>query len=218
MPDLSATPEPMQEEILRANAALTARRQDSSSSVEALADAYGALGHAFLAANHLGRAQICYHNASLLAPLDSRWPYQLGYIASRLQAWERAAQEFNTALQMSPDNLSARVWFAEMALASDHADIAELAFTAALSWEPRLPVALAGVGRSALAQGDYARAVDYLERALAIEPQASALHYPLSAAYRGLGDVARADAHERERGNVQPRIPDYDSFSPVRIR
>ena len=119
---------------------------------------------------------------------------------------------------MSPDNLSARVWFGEMALAGDHAEVAELAFTSALSWEPGLPVALAGVGRAALAHGDYARAVDYLERALAREPLASALHYPLSDAYRGLGDVAKAEAHERQRGAVQPRIPDYDSFSPVLIR
>jgi tetratricopeptide (TPR) repeat protein len=57
------------------------------------------------------------------------------------------------------------------------------------------------LGRAALARRQYAGAVTHLEAALALSPQANAIEYPLSLAYRGLGDVAKADAHLAKRGD-----------------
>jgi tetratricopeptide (TPR) repeat protein len=54
----------------------------------------------------------------------------------------------------------------------------------------------------ALARNDFAGAVTHLERALQLAPQASSVHYPLALAYRGLGRRAEAEAHLRQRGEV----------------
>ena len=54
----------------------------------------------------------------------------------------------------------------------------------------------------------YAQAIKYLEAALALEPQASRIHYPLAMAYRGLGDRRNAEAHLRQRGDVE--VPSAD--------
>ena len=48
----------------------------------------------------------------------------------------------------------------------------------------------------------------YLEEALAHDPRASIIHYPLAMAYRGLGETEKADAHLRQRGHVDPALPD----------
>ena len=50
--------------------------------------------------------------------------------------------------------------------------------------------------------------MDYLEQALAADPRATVVHYPLALAYRGLGDAAKAEAHLRQRGGVEVGPPD----------
>ena len=42
----------------------------------------------------------------------------------------------------------------------------------------------------------------YLEEALTIAPAATRIHYPLAMAYRGLGNRQQAEAHLRQRGDV----------------
>jgi tetratricopeptide (TPR) repeat protein len=50
--------------------------------------------------------------------------------------------------------------------------------------------------------------VERFERALAIQRDATAVHYPLAMAYRALGDRAKADAHLSRRGEVWPTLAD----------
>jgi tetratricopeptide (TPR) repeat protein len=50
--------------------------------------------------------------------------------------------------------------------------------------------------------------VEYLERALTIEPEATSLHYPLAMAYRSLGELTKADAHLKQRGRGEPTVVD----------
>src|SRR5205823_2319414 len=68
--------------------------------------------------------------------------------------------------------------------------------------------AIAALGRASLARGDYGSAVKLLEQALTMDPDASSLHYPLSVAYRALGDGARSDFHLRRRGTTEVRRAD----------
>src|SRR5262249_1678158 len=76
------------------------------------------------------------------------------------------------------------------------------------SLQPQAVAALFGLGRALLARREYARAVEVLERALSIDRRASMIHYPLALAYRGLGDVPRAEAHLKERGETEIAPPD----------
>jgi tetratricopeptide (TPR) repeat protein len=55
---------------------------------------------------------------------------------------------------------------------------------------------------------DYAQAVQQLNDALAIAPQATRIHYQLGLAYRGLGDRPNAEAHLKRRGEAEPRVDD----------
>jgi tetratricopeptide (TPR) repeat protein len=50
--------------------------------------------------------------------------------------------------------------------------------------------------------------VEQLEEALALGPRASIIHYPLAMAYRGLGELGKAEAHLRQRGDVEIGPPD----------
>ena len=65
-----------------------------------------------------------------------------------------------------------------------------------------------GLGRAALARRDYAGAVEQFEAALALDRRASIVHYPLALAYRGLGKVDEAEAHLRQRGEIEIGPPD----------
>jgi tetratricopeptide (TPR) repeat protein len=80
-------------------------------------------------------------------------------------------------------------------------------FVQALSVQPRLVAAQFGLGRAALAKRDYRGAIDRFEQALAADPRATIIHYPLALAYRGLGDT-RAEEHLTHRGGVEVGPPD----------
>jgi tetratricopeptide (TPR) repeat protein len=67
---------------------------------------------------------------------------------------------------------------------------------------------LFGLGRVALAKQEYARAISTLEQALSIDPKAAVIHYPLAMAYRGMGDVQKAEAHLQVRSPGEIRPPD----------
>jgi tetratricopeptide (TPR) repeat protein len=47
-----------------------------------------------------------------------------------------------------------------------------------------------------------------LERVLAIDARASAVHYPQRMAYRALGDLQKAEAHLGQRGDATPELDD----------
>jgi tetratricopeptide (TPR) repeat protein len=60
----------------------------------------------------------------------------------------------------------------------------------------------------ALAKQDYQRAVEYLEKALSLDPLARVIHYPLAMAYRGLGNQEKAQAHLALRGTLALKTDD----------
>ena len=104
---------------------------------------------------------------------------------------------------------TSRPWSRLGGTSLDHGrpDHAQRLFREALALAPNSAAALGGLGRAVLAGGNHARAVEYLVRALTIEPEATSLHYPLALAYRGLGELERADAHLRGRGPGDPTRP-----------
>ena len=207
LPDISGASAGVQERIGRAYAQLEDARAARASD-NALATRYGGIGNLFLATGYFASAITAYDNARLLAPLESRWAYYLGHGYRHQGDVQAAMVAFNRALQMDPDYPPARVWLAETSLHAGRPELARLAFTSALSLQPNLSAALFGMGRTALEQRDYAAAADYLTRALAQDADAAAIHYPLAMAYRGMGDMTRAEAHLRQRGNELPEISD----------
>ena len=181
-------------------ASLMSKRGDSN--------AYGELGNLLLAAEYFDAAEACYLHAQALAPNDVRWPYYLGHVYMTKGDLGKAVVSFKRALQLRPNDVATLVWLGNVHLDLGEPELADPFFEQALSLNHGLVAALFGRGRAALARRDYSRAIESLEQALAADPRATMIHYPLGLAYRGLGDAAKAEAHLRERGSVEVGPPD----------
>ena len=94
---------------------------------------------------------------------------------------------------MRPDDVVTLVRLAEAQLSAGDSEAADRTLSDGLKLAPQHARILGTLGRVALARRDYASAISRLEEALRVDPQATALHYQLSLAYRGAGDTAKAE-------------------------
>jgi len=217
LPDVSRLAKSVQAQVRERHAALTAKLGDRTTPPAELGDAYGELGLILMAAEYYEGAASCYLTAQALVPDDARWPYYLGHLYRITGEGAKAAEFFSRALELQPADTPTLIWLGEMYLDQDRPDQAEPLFLQALSRDPSSAAALSGAGRAALAGQDLPRAIDYLERALAVEPRALSLHYSLAAAYRGLGQLDRAGTHLERRGSGRPlpRDPLMEAYEAV---
>ena len=119
-----------------------------------------------------------------------------------------AVKAFADARALRPKDIVTLVHLGEMQLASGETDAAERTLGEALALDAGSARTLGALGRAALSRNDYATAISRLEQALALAPQASALRYPLSLAYRGAGDATRSAAELAQRGTVDAPLSD----------
>jgi tetratricopeptide (TPR) repeat protein len=208
LPDLSGTADSVRKQLREREGSLTARIQAAGASDAELATEYGEMGKLLMAAEYDDAAEPCFLNAQALLPGDMRWPYYLGHLYSRRGQPAQSAAAFERALQLQPADVPTLVRLGGSYLDQGRPADAEPLFARAVSLQPRLGSALLGLGRAALARQDYGRAAEYLEQALTASPGASAVHYPLAMAYRGLGDLAKAEANARLRGQAEADTPD----------
>jgi tetratricopeptide (TPR) repeat protein len=208
LPDLSNAAASVRDQIQSVHAAAMRRVEAPGTPAAEKASAYGELGKLLMAAEFGSAAESCLLNARTLAPEDMRWPYYLGHLYKAQGATDRSIAAFEEALKLRPDDGPTLLWLGEGYLAQDRPEAAEPNFVKARSLQPASAAPLAGLGRVALAKKDYAGAVKFLEQALAVEPRASALHYPLGLAYRNLGDLAKAEFHLQRRGETDAVIAD----------
>ena len=194
LPDLARMSKPVQEQLRDAYAAAESQKS---------ASAYGELGNLLMAGEYLDAAEACYLNAAALAPDDMRWPYYLGHVHRTRGEPAEAAAAFERSLALSPNHVATLVWLGTVHLDRGRPEDAGKLFARAVALEPRSVAALAGQGRAALATRDFSKAIESLEQALSIDPRATMLHYPLALAYRGAGATDKAEAHLRQRGDVE---------------
>jgi tetratricopeptide (TPR) repeat protein len=205
---MTGSAESVQTQLRDRYASLKLKVDSAATPAGELADAYGDMGKLLIAAEYLDLAESCFANAQTLVPGDMRWPYYLGHVYRFRNEPAKAATAFERTLALQGDHVPSLLWLGEMRLSQDQPDAAEPLFTRALSLQPRAAGALFGLGRVALARQQYAPAITHLEAALALAPRASRIHYPLAMAYRGQGDRRNADAHLRQRGDVD--VPTAD--------
>jgi tetratricopeptide (TPR) repeat protein len=204
MPDLSAMEASVRGQ-LQARYSSLAQIEHAGGDDAALGAAYGELGTLLMAASHFDAAENCYLNAQRLAPADMRWTYYLGHLYRAKGSLAKSVVEFERALQLRPNDVATLIWLGDAYLAQGRSDAAQPLFNQAVTLEPNSAAAHFGAGRVALAQRDYPGAVTHFERALALDPQATATHYQLGMAYRGGGDLARAEAQLAQKGSIEPR-------------
>ena len=208
LPDLAGSPEHVRTQLVAAHAVMTQTLDNRSASAVELAGAFGGVGTLMLAAEYVDVSEAALRNALALQPGDPRWPYYLGHLYWNQGQAAKAAASFEQALRLHPDDVPSLIWLGESRLVEGRVDDGVAVLTRALAADPQSAGAAFALGRAALAKKEYAEAIRRLEDARALDPLALAVHYPLSLAYRGVGNTAKADAHLRQRGDVRVRIPD----------
>lgn len=173
-----------------------------------LAEKYGRYGMVLQAAEFFDVAEPSYLNAQNLAPDDVRWPYYLANLYKSRGETDKAEAAYRRALQLQPNDLATLIWLGRLELDKGNAAEAEQLFGKAYSLAPSTVSVLAGLGRVAIDKRDYESAVKYLEQALAIDPEGESLHAPLAAAYRGLGQLDKAQPHIGQWKNRDLPVPD----------
>ena len=207
LPDLSQMTPAVRDQIRARYASLTAAVERPAPAGE-LSEAYGEMGNLLMAARYGDAPEPFYRNAQALAPDDRRWPYYLGHLHTTQGAFAKAAESFGQALALQADDVPTLISLGEVRLAQGRPAAAEPLFTQALSLRPGSVWARIGLGRAALMRRDYLRSVEHLEEALAVDPEAADVHYPLAMAYRGLGEQEQAEAHLQLRDSGTVRRPD----------
>jgi tetratricopeptide (TPR) repeat protein len=208
LPDYTAMEGSAREQMRARVSSLQSKIGSTRTTRADLSAAYGEMGELLMAATYLDAAESCFLNAQTLAPADRRWPYYLGHLYKIKGPLEKSVASFERVLQLQPDDVAALVWLGDAYLSQGRADAAAPLFAKALTLDANSAAARFGAGRVALAGKDYARAAKDLEAALAIEPLATAIHYPLAMAYRGLGKLTEAQAHLALQGDVEARPAD----------
>jgi tetratricopeptide (TPR) repeat protein len=208
LPDLSRSEPTVRQQITERYEALQSLIANRAAGRTELAQSYGEVGSLLFAADYTDAAEPFYLHAESAVDSDVRWPYYLGHVYMAKSDAPRAISAFERARRLQPMDVATLVWLGKVYLDRGQPDSAEPLFTQALSIEPSAVAAPFGLGRVALARRDYTRAIEYFERVLAADPRASAAHYQLALAYRGLGDASKADAHLRQRGNLEIGPPD----------
>ena len=207
-PDLSTAAESVREQVREQKAKLDALLADSSAEGAERAQAFGDLGLRYLVYDFLDAADVCFANARTLAPQDFRWIYLGGYLHKIQGRLQPAAEFLERTLALEKDFLPAILRLGRTRLELGERDVARQLFERALELDASSGAAMEGLGKLAAAEGDARGAVDYLEKALAREPEATSLHYALGQAWRNLGDLDKARFHLKRRGDVAVRVPD----------
>ena len=148
-------------------------------------------------------AEPCYSNAHQLEPREMRWAYYLGQLYRNAGNAEQSEGFFRRALEADPDYLPTYLALAGVYRDAGRSGDAEDLLLRALAHDPDDGPALIALGKVANVRKDHQQAVRYLERARALVPEATEIHYPLGLAYRGLGRVDEARKLLARRGNVK---------------
>lgn len=186
-------------------------KKDASN--EARAQSYGDLGMTYHAYDLVDAAEACYRNAAAIQPGSYDWNYALAFLLlNKKGSFQEALDYFKRAEKLVNDDarkylLNIRI--GECHLELNHQKEAGEAFDTAFKINPNGAAILARMGETALAEKRFQDAVNYLVKALQLQPGANKLHYQLAMAYRGVGDIQNARLHLQKRGmvGVQPVDP-----------
>jgi len=139
-----------------------------------------------------------FAKASELAPNEVLPDVALGLIAMQSGNLDRAVQALRRAAAQHPDNYLAQYWFAEALLHSGavpgtrEGDEALAALQASVRHNPGFWHSRSDLGKVLLSRGEVDSAIEQLEKAVELNPQASSPLYLLAQAYRRKGNEAKA--------------------------
>src|SRR6202000_2523540 len=207
--DLSIVEPAVRNRITAANAEFDSIAKPRTSKAD-LARAYGDLGMVYQAQDLTKPAEVAYTNARRLDANDKRWPYLLAHLYADQGRIPEATRYFEIARDIDPAHVPTKIYLGQMYLFNGDLFKARAIFEKAKGDKVGKAAALAGLGKVALAAGQYQEAAVSFEEALKISPGANRLRQPLAMAYRGLGDTAkeRANLAQFALDGQEPSLPD----------
>lgn len=170
-------------------------------------DAWGRYGMTLEAHTFTDEAIAAYRQAHELSPGTFRWPYLLAALVDERSAGE-SLPLYRAALVLDPDYAPARVRYAETLERTGQFDDAAAEYERAAQLMPANAHAHAGLGRLALAAGDFVAAIRHLSRARDLAPENRSFAVTLAQAHARAGDRERGQqiaAAARSLGRINYR-------------
>ncbi|MBS0556150.1 MAG: tetratricopeptide repeat protein [Proteobacteria bacterium] len=175
---------------------------------DGLAFAYADIGAVYFRAGLNDAAAVAFYDANQLAPKDARWLYLRGVVALALKRNADARANFEAALALDKVYLPIRYRLSDVLIDSGDLAAAHKVLADALPAGDKQAALFAMLGRLEIRQKNYGAAIDHLQQALKLEPQADALYKDLAEAYAGQGDAAQAKSAQAKAGKTPPSLAD----------
>ena len=196
-------------QALRAAQAETERQVAASTDPAERADAWGRLGM-FYHAQHLSYAAEAAYDQALAESEQPKLRYLRAIVLEERGEVGRAVADYRRVVATVPETMTP--WYrlgAGLLLTGDYAG-ARAALTRADALAPDSAVILAALADVAVAQEQWPIALDRLQRAFALAPEAGQLAYKIAMIHRRLGATAemRTWLARRGDGNVSPKVDD----------
>ncbi|MCB1043835.1 MAG: tetratricopeptide repeat protein [Acidobacteria bacterium] len=201
-PDLSPLKPVLQAHIIEAQHAVIAALDQATPEIQA--EAIGGLGLIYHAHSFRIEAEQAYQIASQTTPHP--WSYYLGMIAVETGHLDEAVGYFKTAIESELSHSFASVRLGYVFLDLNRPEDAARAFRQAEKINDAFT--LFGLGRAEADMGHFDEAIDLMSKALALQPDATTIHYPLGLAYRRAGNIEKAREHLSQRGDIPISFPD----------
>ncbi len=206
-PELAELEPPLARELEARRAKLDALLADEAANAASQAQAFGELGRLYQAHRLLEAAHACYREAHALDPESFTWAYYLGVLAAGSGDVEGAAAAFRHALDLRADDAPTLIRLADLELEQGRIEQAEFLYERAVAAADSAASAY-GLGRVAEERGEYAVAIEHFERALALQPGASVIHYHLGQAHREQGRFDDAEQALARSGTARVAMAD----------
>lgn len=164
------------------------------------ATARGRLGIFYEAQRHRALAMQCYADATALDPSNLRWKYHWAVVAKNIGETDAAEIALKEVVAAEPDYGAAHEHLGIIALERQAYNEATTRFERVMELHPKHPPAYLGLARIALARGEFQEALGQLTRALPLAPSYAVTRHLLAQAYRGLGQLEKAQREAARAG------------------
>jgi tetratricopeptide (TPR) repeat protein len=167
---------------------------------------YQASGEANESLSNHDAALADYRKVLELAPNRPGVHYRLGRVhlararppVAAADAEANAIREFEAELRVDPSNADAAYELGELRRKAGDLEGARALFTRAVEHHPGFVPGLVGLGSVLIAEGEPARALTCLEKAIALDPTADVAYFQLWQAHRALGQLEPARKAQAE--------------------
>ncbi len=207
-PNLDSVSEAVRYQIQDLQHTLETAIEVGESDVARIASNYGELGKHYHAYGFMEAARACYLKAIEYDKNDMKWHYFVAHVYRDRGENELALQSFEEVLRLTPGYIPALLWQGEIYWALSDLHEASWKFELIANSDQNHAQVFLRLGQIALKQGNQEAAVELLEKAAQLQPQANIIYYSLGIAYRTLGQLDRAEGFFDKRGEIQCRLMD----------